>query len=191
MCIRDSSYETPPDLLRPWIEKAGEQGVYVILDLQPGRTDFLTQAKIYEEFIRLPHVGLAIDPEWRLGPDQVHLRQIGSVDASEINEVAEWMAAIVREEALPQKMLLLHQFTNGMIPNRQIVELHPELAIVVQMDGQGTLADKYGTWGALTTQPDSGRYWWGWKNFYDEDVPMATPPEVLDLAPVVFYVSFQ
>jgi hypothetical protein len=185
------SYETPPDLLRPWIEKAGEQGVYVILDLQPGRTDFLTQAKIYEEFIRLPHVGLAIDPEWRLGPDQVHLRQIGSVDASEINEVAEWMAGIVREEALPQKMLLLHQFTNGMIPNRQIVELHPELAIVVQMDGQGTLADKYGTWGALTTQPDSGRYWWGWKNFYDEDVPMATPPEVLDLAPVVFYVSFQ
>ncbi|MFH2071304.1 MAG: hypothetical protein ABIJ75_00465, partial [Actinomycetota bacterium] len=85
----DYSYETPLGTLRPWVTAAGERGVYVILDLQPGRTDFLTQAKLYEEFLRLPHVGLAIDPEWRLKPDQVHLRQIGSVDAGEINQVAE------------------------------------------------------------------------------------------------------
>ena len=187
----DYSRETPLDVLRPWVETAGSQGVYVILDLQPGRTDFLTQAKIYEEFIRLPHVGLAIDPEWRLEPGQVHLRQIGSVDAEEINEVAEWMAGIVREEHLPQKLLLLHQFLDDMVPNREIVELHPELAIAVQMDGQGALGAKYGTWGALTTQADSGRFWWGWKNFYDEDFPMATPAEVLDLTPTVHLVSFQ
>jgi len=187
----DYSRETPLDVLRPWVETAESRGVYVILDLQPGRTDFLTQAKIYEEFLRLPHVGLAIDPEWRLEPGQVHLRQIGSVDAEEINEVAEWMAGIVREEHLPQKLLLLHQFRNDMIPNREIVVLHPELAIAVQMDGQGALGAKYGTWGALTTQADSGRFWWGWKNFYDEDFPMATPPEVLDLAPTIYLVSFQ
>lgn len=185
------SYETSPDLLRPWVETAGERGVYVILDLQPGRTDFLTQAKLYEEFLRLPHVGLAIDPEWRLKPDQVHLRQIGSVDAAEINQVAEWLASLVREEHLPQKLLLLHQFRIDMIPNRESVELHPELAIAVQMDGQGALGAKYGTWGVLTTQPDSARLWWGWKNFYDEDLPMATPAEVLDLAPTVYLVSFQ
>jgi hypothetical protein len=68
----------------------------VILDLQPGRTDFLTQAMIYEEFLRLPHVGLALDPEWRLEPNQVHLRQIGSVDAAEINQVGNWLASLVR-----------------------------------------------------------------------------------------------
>ena len=41
--------------------------MYVVLDLQPGRTDFLTQAKRYEPLLALPHVGLALDPEWRLG----------------------------------------------------------------------------------------------------------------------------
>src|SRR3990170_5152291 len=85
------SYETPLDTLRPWVTAAGESGVYVILDLQPGRTDFLTQAKIYEEFLRLPYVGLALDSEWRLEPDQVHLRQIGSVEAAEVNRVSEWL----------------------------------------------------------------------------------------------------
>ena len=59
------------------------------------------------------------------------------------------------------------------------------------MDGQGALQTKYGTWGVLTTQPDSDRYWWGWKNFYDEDSPMAVPDEVFALEPTVYLVSFQ
>ena len=67
------SYEAPLDLLRPWVDAAGQAGVYVVLDLQPGRTDFLTQAKRYEELLARPYVGLALDPEWRLQPDQRHL----------------------------------------------------------------------------------------------------------------------
>ena len=73
-------------------------------------SDFLTQAKQYEEFLRMPHVGLAMDPEWRLKPNEVHLRQIGTVDAEEINQVVAWLAGIVREEGLPQKLLIVHQF---------------------------------------------------------------------------------
>ena len=131
----DYSQEMTLETLRPWIEVAGHNGVYVILDLQPGRTDFLTQARRYEEFLRLPHVGLALDSEWRLKPDQVHLRQIGSVDAAEINTVVEWLAALVREHNLPQKYLLLHQFRLDMITNRDQVKTPPELAVVIQMDG--------------------------------------------------------
>ena len=70
----------------PWVDAARKAGVYVVLDLQPGRTDFLTQAKRYEDLLLQPHVGLALDPEWRLKPDQVHLEQIGSVSADEINK---------------------------------------------------------------------------------------------------------
>ncbi len=65
------SNETSLEDLRPWIEAAGDAGLYVLLDLQPGRTDFLTQARLYEEYLRLPYVGLALDPEWRLGPGPV------------------------------------------------------------------------------------------------------------------------
>jgi hypothetical protein len=187
----DYSNEMDADVIRPWVDAAAAEGLYVLLDLQPGRTDFLTQAKRYEEFLAQPHVGLALDPEWRLGPDQVHLEQFGTVDAAEINEVADWLAGLVRDGALPQKMLLIHQFRFSMVTNRDLVAIPSELAVLVQMDGQGPLSDKYETWQALTTAPDAGRFWWGWKNFYDEDLPTATPNEVLALTPTVYYVSYQ
>jgi hypothetical protein len=189
----DYSEEMSLDTLRPWIEVARENDIYVILDLQPGRTDFLTQARMYEEFLRMPHVGLALDSEWRLEPNQVHLRQIGSVDAAEVNTVIDWLAALVRERNLPQKYLLLHQFRLDMITNRDQVRTPPELAVVIQMDGQGPLPTKYDTWNALTAGTGDAGFTWGWKNFYDEDTPRggATAEEVLDLDPVPGYVSFQ
>jgi len=187
----DYSAETTRAVIRSWVEIAAANDMYVVLDLQPGRTDYLTQAKMYEEFLRLPHVGLALDPEWRLKPDEVHLRQIGTVDAAEINEVVEWLAGIVREEALPQKLLILHQFRLQMITNRHLVETPPELAVLIHMDGQGPVRDKINTWNWLTNQPDADQFYWGWKNFYDEDFTIATPDQVLGLTPIPLYVSFQ
>ena len=187
----DYSVGTKRDALRPWIETAAANDMYVVLDLQSGRSDFLSQAMIYEEFLRLPHVGLALDPEWRLKPHQVHLEQIGTVDAAEINQVVDWLAGIVREEALPQKLLIVHQFATSMITNRELIDTPPELAVLVHMDGQGSLRGKYGTWDTLTSKPDADRFHWGWKNFYDEDSPMATPQEVLELTPNPVFVSFQ
>ena len=187
----DYSRVTDHEVIRPWIKTAAANGVYVVLDLQPGRSDFLSQAMLYEEFLRLPHVGLALDPEWRLKPNQVHLRQVGTVDAVEINQVVDWLAGIVREEALPQKLLIVHQFRFSMITNRELIETPPELAVLIHMDGQGPLSAKYDTWNTLTGEPDADRFYWGWKNFYDEDSPMATPEQVLELSPNIVYVSFQ
>ncbi|MXZ53026.1 MAG: hypothetical protein F4Z34_07570 [Acidimicrobiaceae bacterium] len=187
----DYSGVTSRDVIRPWVEAAAANGAYVVLDLQPGRSDFLSQARIYEEFLRQPHVGLALDPEWRLKPHQFHLAQIGTVDAAEINEVVEWLASIVREDALPQKLLVVHQFRFSMITNRDQIATPPELAVLIQMDGQGTLTAKHDTWNALTGKQDADRFYWGWKNFYDEDSPMATPGQVLALSPPPVFVSFQ
>jgi hypothetical protein len=80
-----------------------------------------------------------------------------------------------------------------MIENRGQVATHPELATVIQMDGQGPLGTKYDTWAALTAGTEASGIFWGWKNFYDEDTPRggATPAEVLALDPVPVYVSYQ
>ena len=190
---RDGDYsgEHSVEALMPWVEYAAQEGIYVVLDLQPGRTDFLTQAKYYEELLVLPHVGLALDPEWRLKPNQVHLRQIGSVEAAEVNAVAEWLAGVVRREGLPQKLLMVHQFRFTMIRDRETISTPPELAVVIHMDGQGPLATKYETWGALTAGTDEQGWHWGWKNFFDEDSPLATPEQVLELTPLVVFVSYQ
>ncbi|MDX1621079.1 MAG: hypothetical protein R3320_08825, partial [Nitriliruptorales bacterium] len=186
----DYSTERSVDEIAPWVDAAAAAGVYVVLDLQPGRTDFLTQAKRYEELLAKPHVGLALDPEWRLGPTQRHLVQIGGVDAAEVNEVSAWLAALVRERALPQKLLIVHQFKLSMIRDRAALVAHPELATLIQMDGQGGQGVKLATWGAILRDPPAG-VWWGWKNFHDEDQPTRSPEATMALEPKPFFVSYQ
>lgn len=186
------SNELPDSRLEPYIDAAADAGVYVILDLQPGRTDFLTQAKLYEDLLVKPNVGLALDPEWRLGPNEKHLTQIGSVSADEVNSVSDWLAALVNRDGLPPKMLVLHQFRLDMIENRQDVDMsHPELELLIHADGQGGQPDKQATWRALHTDAPDGIAW-GWKNFYDEDLPMLTPEQTMrDVTPEVDLVTYQ
>ena len=189
----DGNYsgETSVEALRPWVEKAGAAGVYVVLDLQPGRTDFLTQAKLYAPLLRLPHVGLALDPEWRLAPGQRHLEQIGGVDAAEINRVIRWLAALTAEERLPQKLLVLHQFRLSMIRNAQDLDTsRDELSLVIHMDGQGAPDLKDTTWRTVVDAAPDG-IWLGWKNFYDEDEPMLTPRQTMARRPQPVMISYQ
>jgi hypothetical protein len=187
----DYSRRVPFDRIEPWIEAAGEAGMYVVLDLQPGRTDFLTQARQVEPLLRHPHVGLALDPEWRLRPDQVHLRQIGSVGVEEVQAVADWLAGLTREAALPQKLFLLHQFRSSMLPGRERLRVPPELAGVIQMDGQGSQGAKDATWQAVTTLDPPPDVRFGWKNFYDEDTSLRTPADTLAVEPEPVLVSYQ
>ncbi|SFK05351.1 hypothetical protein SAMN05216467_1912 [Cellulomonas sp. KH9] len=178
------------DDLRPLVDAAAAAGQYVLLDLQPGRTDFVTQAQAYAELLELPHVGLALDPEWRLAPDQVHLRQIGSVGIDEVNATAAWLAGFTRERALPQKMFVLHQFSLRMITERERLDTSfDELAPLIHVDGQGTQGAKAGTWAAL--RAGAPPVHWGWKNFYDEDLPMLDPAATYRVEPVPDLVTYQ
>ena len=189
----DGNYSTESALqdIRPYVDGAAQAGVHVVLDLQPGRSDFLTQAKLYEEFLRQPHVGLALDPEWRLGPNQVHLRQIGTVSAAEINGVVTWLADLTRSNNLPQKLLILHQFKGSMISDRVTVDTsRDELAVLIHVDGNGPPGAKFTTWNTLRADPPAN-VWWGWKNFIDEDAPMLTPAQTMAVDPVPYFVSYQ
>ena len=188
----DYSYEWPPDKFQPWVDFAAEHDMYVVLDLQSGRDDFLSQAVQYEELLRLPFVGLALDPEWRLKADQTHLNQIGSVTAAEVNETINWVADLVRDEGIPQKMIIVHQFRTSMIQNRQDIVDRPEIQVIIQMDGEGSEVLKDATWSRLLEGTDNAHWAWGWKNFFDEDDPGPIPPEnVMGKEPTPIYVSYQ
>lgn len=176
---KDKNYSAESSIktLTPLIDAAQKAGVYVILDLQPGRTDFLTQAKRYRSLLERPHVGLALDPEWRLKKKQKHLRQIGSVQVAEVNRVGDWLAGLTRRKALPQKLFVLHQFSLSMIKHRGRLDTsHAELATVIHVDGNGPQGAKQGTWKTLRRSAPDGVYW-GWKNFVDEDPHMLTAEE--------------
>ncbi|WP_233549819.1 hypothetical protein [Cellulomonas rhizosphaerae] len=187
---KDYSRERSVAELRPLIEAAHRKGLAVVLDLQPGRTDFLTQAKRYEPLLAMPNVGLALDPEWRLKKNQKHLRQIGSVKVAEVNRVGDWLAEFTAQRHLPQKMFVLHQFSLSMISDRSELDTsHDELAVLIHVDGQGSQPAKRGTWHALRTgAPDVH---WGWKNFYDEDHPMLSPKKTYKVSPKPDLVTYQ
>ncbi|MGI9609382.1 MAG: hypothetical protein ACR2NL_03710, partial [Acidimicrobiia bacterium] len=188
----DYSFEWPIETFDEYVELARENDAYVILDLQPGRDDFLTQAMEFEELLKLPFVGLALDPEWRLKEDQVHLRQTGSVTAAEINSVIDWLADLVRTNALPQKMLIVHQFRESMIVDRDQIKQRPELQVVIQMDGDGSEGAKDATYGVLTEGTEGAHWSWGWKNFFDEDEPgPPTPESTFTKEPAPVFISYQ
>jgi len=188
---KDYSREIEISTLQPWIDAARAAGVYTVLDLQPGRTDFLTQAKQYESLLKQPFVGLALDPEWRLAPNQKPLAQIGQVSIEEVNSVADWLSTLTRQNRLPQKLFLLHEFNLTMINHRELLNTsHPELAYIIQMDGQGAPPVKHDTWVAIMAGAPSGVRF-GWKNFYAKDQPMLTPQQTMAITPMPWYVSYQ
>ncbi|WP_233551016.1 hypothetical protein [Amnibacterium setariae] len=174
----DYSGEIDPEALEPYVDRALKAGVPVILDLQPGREDFLSQAKQYASLLEKPGVGLALDPEWRLGPKQKPLVQIGRVSAAEVNRTSAWLADLVRTHGLPPKPFVLHQFRLTMLQQRQeIVVDRPELDVLIHVDGQGSQPDKQATWRAVRAgAPHVG---WGWKNFLKTDHPVLTPRQTI------------
>src|SRR5690625_262660 len=189
----DGNYSAIADreAIEKYLDAAEEHDIYVVLDLQPGHSDFLSQAKVFEDFLTRPNVGLALDPEWRLAPGQVHMQQIGSVSAAEINETTEWLAELTAEHELPQKMVILHQFRTSMIRGREQVNTdHPELAMVLHADGHGTPEQKLDTWRVLKQALPEDMHM-AWKNFYRQDQPMFSPKETYELEPKPWFVSYQ
>ena len=186
------SNETPMEDLVPYVDAIVDAGGYAVIDLQPGQGSFLEQAKIYEELLKRPNVGLALDAEWKLNPGEEPLSRIGSAASGEINEVADWLAQLVRDNNLPQKAMILHQFNVAMYPDREnIVTGQPELAWVLHADGHGGPEQKFDTWNVLREGLDPN-YFMAWKNFFDEDFPTFTPEQTYrDVNPRPWFVSYQ
>ncbi|MBM7052093.1 hypothetical protein [Rothia sp. ZJ1223] len=177
--------------IEPLIKEAYENDVYVVIDFQPGHSDFLSQVRLYEDLLKYPNVGVGLDPEWRLAPGQVHLQQIGSVTAAEINDTLDYLADFTRKNDLPQKMVVLHQFTHTMISNRETITVtHPELALTLHADGHGSPELKVDTYNSLLTGLNKEIYP-SWKNFYDEDTPTMTPAQTYELDPKPWVVTYQ
>lgn len=187
----DYSNETPIAQLRPWIEAADAAGYHVVLDLQPGRQRFPSQVTEFEELILEPHVSVALDPEWRVGMDEVpEGGKVGTVSAAEVNKTVDFLDRLVELNDLPPKMLIVHQFQNRMITDKTDIRGTKNVQIVIHMDGFGPLTLKRDTYAQVTSDLPPGAVV-GWKNFYDEDEPTPTPAETMANDPVPMFVSFQ
>ncbi len=189
----DGNYsgESSVTSLLPWVQAANAAGLYVVLDLQPGSANVLSQAKLYTSLLAMPDVGLAIDPEWALAPGEHPLGQIGSLTSAQINAVGAWLEQLTASKHLPQKLLVLHQFRLSMIGDEAGLKTnYNDLAVLIHMDGEGSTPSKIATWNAVTHAAPKGVPF-GWKNFYKEDHPTMTPEQTMAQKPTPVMISYQ
>ncbi len=184
----DYGHDIAQSLVQPYIDAAHRYGALLVLDLQPGRTDFLTVAKRWQWALEDPYVGLALDPEWRMRSHQVPAQTIGRVSAQEVNRTSAWLAGLTAARRLPEKLFLVHQFKSSMVSDVDRVRRRDGLAMVQHVDGFGSPAQKLATYAAVARPR---RFTMGFKVFYDEDRPRMTAAAVRRIRPAVRFVSFQ
>jgi hypothetical protein len=177
----DHTQRQTPRTIRRYLRAARAHRALLILDVQPGRAPFMREVRAFRRFLEEPDVSVALDPEWSMAPGQVPGRQIGSTDAATVNEVSRYLSRIVRERDLPQKLLVVHRFTQDMIGDEARLERHPGVALTVNVDGFGDRANKIAKYRGFTRGRRDRHH--GFKLFYDEDTNLMPPRRVLRLRP--------
>jgi hypothetical protein len=170
---------------------ARAMGALLILDVQPGYEDFMTEVRRLEPWLREPDVGLALDPEWHVRPPDVPGSVIGSVTAEEVNEVSAYLAELVAANNLPEKLLVVHQFTPDMVEDKERLEEHPGVAMVLNADGFSDPVNKEAKYDELRPRGPTREFHSGFKLFYLEDYPLMTPKQVEALKPPPEFIVYE
>ncbi len=165
------------DTIATYVEAARDYGMLLFLDVQIGWSDPLTEVKLLEHFLREPFVHLALDPEFATLSRGVRPGlAIGSMEAAELNEVQHYLAGLVEEEGLPPKILVVHQFVDWMLLDRETVEDVSGVEITIDMDGFGGASLKllYYERYSLTAPSERSAI----KLFFQQDDPIMSPEQI-------------
>jgi hypothetical protein len=166
-----------------------------VLNIQPGQSDFVTEVKHFETYLREPDVGVALDPEWAMRPKQKPGAGYGQTSGATINDVAAYLAGLVKEYDLPEKPLIFHQVASHVVSGESAIAPPPGVAIVMSVDGLGSKRAKIETYDVLAKKFLPAGVHAGFKLFFTEDVTrggrLMTPVEVLALQPQPEYVMYE
>lgn len=186
----DGSYavRVPDRIIAKYYAVAHAHHGMLVLDVQPGRHDFLPLCRTLTPWLEKPDVGLALDPEWKLYGSQVPDQQIGYTDAASVNAVSAWLSRLVAAHHLPQKLLLVHNFTGHMLHDEPRLAFHANLALAENGDGFGHRANKLYDYHLLAADP---RLWLGFKLFYRQDVDMYSPDELMAMPNPPSVIDYQ
>jgi len=166
----------------------------VFLDIQVALSNIHAEVPLLEKYWMMPNVHFGMDPEFSMKDGSKPGKKIGTFDAADINYVSTYLSGIVRKYNLPPKILIVHRFTKKMVTNYKNIKLHPEIQLVMDMDGWGEPDLKTGTYRNFI-YPEPVQFT-GFKLFYKNDLKkaphhMLTPTEVLKYKPYPIYIQYQ
>ena len=178
------------DTIMDW---AGQINALVFVDIQVGHSTVKEEVAALEKYLQLPNVHLGIDPEFSMKNGERPGSKIGTFTSDDINDAIDLLAASVRKNNLPPKVLVVHRFTQGMVTGYDKIKMVPEVQVVMDMDGFGEKILKTATYQRyIFKEPVQ---FTGFKLFYKNDGKTAsgmfTPAELLKLTPKPIYIQYQ
>jgi len=184
----------PDSVVDEYLAAARAAKAILLLNIQAGHSDFLTEVKHFEKYLKEPDVGLALDPEWSMSGKQTPGVFFGQTTGGAINEVDDYVQTLIEANDLPQKAVVFHQVNNHVVKDEKLLVPHPGIALIKGVDGLGPKAAKVATYNFLVKgMPDTTHA--GFKLFFDEDTTngnkLMTPEEVLALTPEPEYVMYE
>ena len=159
----------------------------LVLDVQPGRDDFVSSLRHWEPYLRQPDVGIALDPEFAMGPGQVPGKQLGRTDAAAINRASAYVAGIVKPPPAAPEAVHDPPVPRQHDHDKAKIAIRPGLAMTWNADGFGVRSAKLEDYRSYTRDR---RFHPGLKLFYENDVNLMRPREVLRLKPVPRVINY-
>lgn len=173
---------------------AAKINAIVFLDIQVGFSDLQTEVPLLEKYLKLPNVHLGVDAEFSMKTGIRPGKIVGTLDATDLNFTANFLAKVVKENNLTPKILVVHRYTQNMITNYKMIKPLPEVQIVMHMDGWGGAAKKKNTYERFAYKEPV--QFTGFKLFYKNDIldpgtVLMTPETLLKLRPIPSYIQYQ
>ena len=193
---KDGKYRTrmPSHQIDSAIAIAKMGNAIVFLDIQVALSNVQQEVPTLEKYLKMPQVHLGIDPEFSMKEGNRPGTKIGTMNEVDINYCSNYLAKLVKDNNLPPKVLIVHRFTQGMVRNHKNILLHPEVQIVMNMDGWGEPILKRSTY-KLYIRKEPVQFT-GFKLFYKNDLKkaphvMLTPADLMKLQPQPIYIQYQ
>src|SRR5699024_8065653 len=137
----------------------------------------------------LSYVHLSIDTEYSVEDCQIPGEDLGGVDGEDVQEAVKYDDKMDGDNDLSDKIVLVNQFGNGIVTNKDINKPTEHVQVPLNFDGFGDPDIKISAYGKLVR--DQPIQYGGFKLFYDNDDPLLTPEEVLQLDPAPAIVNYQ
>jgi hypothetical protein len=177
-----------------YLQAARDAKGILLLNIQPGQSDFLTEVQRFEKYLHEPDVGVALDPEWAMLPKQTPNKFYGQSNGDAINAVIHYVSGIVTKEDLPEKALVFHKVNNYVVKSEDVIAPAPGVAVIKSIDGYGNKWVKASTYAFLMKTKPAGIHP-GFKLFFDEDTQkgqvLMSPAEVMKMVPQPEYVMYE
>lgn len=160
----------------------------LVLDVQVGHSTVKNELAYLRKYLEEPDVYLALDPEFHMWEGQQPGHVIGHTLADDVNYAIDFLDEIILAKKLPPKVLIVHQFTINMLPDKERVKDSRRVDVALCMDGWGGRPLKLATYRMVTRKPLE---YAAIKLFYRKDGDMLAPAEALGLKPTPAVVIYQ